>query len=283
MSFVSHYSTRMPVGLRWMILALLGATLSAVDVSVGTTADQQAPRPTRPSQGQAQSRPAPAIFAPGEALHYTAILNDLPAGDAQIRLRKEQQDGREVYRVTAQAGSNEWIDYLIQLRGKAEGTFMTRDFTPLLFQAVYTYAERQRELGVRYDPASKSLLGNAQKRGRMKARTVPATGVYDPIAAFYFLRSNSLTPGASLQAEVFTGKERYRITAQVVRKENAVLTTGTRPAFRVHLATYSLDDSPNENLLPPETTVWVSTDATHIPLKLESFIPIGRLVVELNR
>ncbi|MGH8007392.1 MAG: DUF3108 domain-containing protein, partial [Candidatus Binatia bacterium] len=81
----------------------------------------------------------------------------------------------------------------------------------------------------------------------------------------------------------FTGKERYRIAAQVIRKENVLLTTGTRPALRLHPAVFSLDDAPQENLLPQETTLWVTTDATHTPLKLESFLPIGRLVVELSQ
>jgi len=49
---------------------------------------------------------APAAFARGETLAYTAMLNELPAGDAEVRLRQERQDGREVYRVTAQASTS---------------------------------------------------------------------------------------------------------------------------------------------------------------------------------
>ena len=55
-----------------------------------------------------------------------------------------------------------------------------------------------------------------------------------------------------------------------------------RPAIRLHPAVFSLDEAPQENLLPPETTLWVTADAAHTPLKFESFMPIGRLVVELN-
>ncbi|MGH7963681.1 MAG: DUF3108 domain-containing protein [Candidatus Binatia bacterium] len=230
-----------------------------------------------------QSRLVPGAFARGESLTYTALLNELPAGDAAIRLRKEQQSGRDVYRATVQANSSEWVDYLVRLRSAADGMFTASGFTPLRFHLTYTYGERQRELGVRYDPAAKMLLGSAKRRDREKERTVPAANAYDPVTAFYFLRSSNLTPGKPLQVEVFTGKERYRIAAQVIRKENVLLTTGTRPALRLHPAVFSLDDAPQENLLPQETTLWVTTDATHTPLKLESFLPIGRLVVELSQ
>ena len=68
----------------------------------------------------------------------------------------------------------------------------------------------------------------------------------------------------------------------MVKKEDVPLTSGVRPAIRLHPAVFSLDEAPQENLLPPETTLWVAADETHTPLKLESFMPIGRLVVELN-
>ena len=242
-------------------------------------------RPPQPAQGTpAATAPplAPAAFARGETLVYTAMLNELPAGDAEVRLRQERQDGREVYRVTAQARTSELIDYLYRLRGTADGMFTTEGFTPLLFRLAYNHNDRPREMGVRYDPAAKMLLGSAKKRERVKERSVPAGDVYDPITAFYWLRGRDLTPGKPLQVEVFTGKARYRVAALVVKKEDVPLISGMRPAIRLHPAVFSLDEAPQENLLPPETTLWVTADETHTPLKLESFMPIGRLVVELN-
>jgi hypothetical protein len=211
------------------------------------------------------------------------MLNELPAGDVRLQLRKEQRDGREVYRLTAQGRTNELIDYLYRLRGTADGTFTANGFTPLLFRLTYTEGERQRELGVRYDLATKTLVGSVKRRDRVKERNVSAADVYDPITAFYFLRSRDLTPGKPLQVEVFTGKERYRIVAPVVRKEDVQFTSGVRPAVRLHPQVFSLDEAPQENLLPPETTLWVSADEAHTPLKLESFVPIGQIVIVLSQ
>ncbi len=246
-------------------------------------ADKHPPRPAAVTPAPSQSHTASAVFTQGETLSYTALLNELPAGDAEIRLRKEQQDGREVYRVTGQARTNELIDYLYRLRGTAEGMFTANGLTPVLFHVAYTDNDRPRELDVRYDAKTKTLQGSIKRKDRVTERSVPATDVYDPSTALYLFRNTELTPGKPFQVEVFTGKERYRITAQVIRKENVQLTSGPRPALRLHLMIFSLDDAPQKNLLPDETTLWVATDATHTPLKLESFVPIGQVVMELSK
>jgi hypothetical protein len=107
--------------------------------------------------------------------------------------------------------------------------------------------------------------------------------VYDPSTALYRFRSTDLTPGKTVQVEVFTGKDRYRITARVVRKENVRLTSGERSAIRLHPMVFSVDDAPQKNLIPEATSLWVATDTAHTPLKLESVVPIGQIVVELSQ
>lgn len=264
-------------------MGMLALAFVFTSVLLLSAAEKSSPQSTQANKAATNSRLVSVPFARGETLSYTALLNDLPAGDGEIRLRKEQKDGREVYRAAVRANSSEWVDYLVRLRSAADGMFSASGFTPLHFRLTYTYGERQRELGVRYDPVAKVLLGSTKRRERTRERTVPATNAYDPVTAFYWLRSSDLTPGKPLQVEVFTGKERYRIAAQVIRKENVLLTNGVRPAIRLHPAVFSLDDAPQQNLLPQETTLWVTTDAAHTPLKLESFLPIGRLVIELNQ
>lgn len=266
---------------RWVIVSLLSLAVCVMAFSL-LSADPRPHEVVRDVSGSTHPRVLPAVFARGEHLVYTAKLNEVPAGESAIRLRKERQNGREVYRATLQGRSSEWIDYLYRLRGTAEGTFTANGFTPLLFHLTYTDNDRLRELGVRYDPAARTLLGSVKRRAQVKERRVPAQGVYDPITAFYLLRSSDLPLGKPFQVEVFTGKERYRIVMQVVRNEEVLLASGVRPAIRLHPAVFSLDDAPQENLLPQATTVWVTADETRAPLKLESFLPVGVLVIELS-
>jgi len=268
--------------LRSATLSLSFVLLILSDFSA-QAADKRPPRPAAVAPAPSQSPSASTAFTREETLAYTALLNELPAGDAEIRLRKEQQDGREIYRMTGQARTNELIDYLYRLRGTVEGMFTANGLTPLLFRLAYTDNGRPRELAVRFDPKTKTLQGSVKKKDKVTERSIPASEVYDPSAALYLLRSANLAPGKPFQVEVFTGKERYRITAQVIRKEDVQLTSGMRPALRLHPMVFSLDDAPQKNLLPDETTLWVATDAAHTPLKLESFVPIGQVVVELKQ
>ncbi|MGE0684301.1 MAG: DUF3108 domain-containing protein [Candidatus Binatia bacterium] len=268
--------------MRYGLTPKLGIFLFFSFCTVVWAADKQTPRRTPTAPAQTQPSATAALFAKGEALTYIAKLNELPAGDGEIRLRKTQQDGREVYRVTAQGRTNELVDMLFNVRGEADGLFAASGFSPISFRFAFTERDRPRELGVRYDPGTKTLVGMTRKKERAKERSEPASEVYDPFSAFYLLRSRALTPGSSQQIAVFTGKDRYQVTTHVVRKENILLLNGERPAVRLHLQGFNTADGARENVFPKETTLWVSPDPTHIPLKLESFLPFGLFVVELN-
>lgn len=227
-------------------------------------------------------RQVPLVFARGETLTYTATLNEFPAGSWQIRLSRARHGRREVYRTTAQGRTSELIEYLYRLHGTADGLFTANGFTPLTFRFAYSDHKRTRELSVRYDPTTQMLQGTKKKKSRAVARSIPAGGVYDPLTALYVLRSNQLVPGSIVRVDVFTGHERYRVIAHVIGKENLLLTQSIRPAIRLQPAVFSLDTAPEDNLLPPETSLWVTPDSAHVPLKLESLLPLGRFVIELT-
>lgn len=239
--------------------------------------------PHRPPTSQAQPLAPDALFTQGETLTYTAKLNELPAGDGEIRLRKIQQSGQDVYQVTARGRTNELVDVLFNIRGEADGLFAANGFSPISFRFAFTERDRSHELGVRYDAATNTLIGLAKKKERARERREPAAAVYDPFSAFYLLRSRDLTPGSSQQIAVFTGKDRYQLTAHVVRQERILLLDDERAAVRLHLEGFKATDGGRKNALPQETTLWVSPDPRHVPLKLESFLPFGQFVAELNR
>lgn len=268
--------------MRYRFTYSFGAVLSLL-LSVSTfAADKRPVRPAASTATVSQPSQASSLFAKGETLSYLAKLNELPAGDGELRLRKELYEGRDVYQVTAQGRTNELVDVLFSLRGTAKGTFAATGFSPVSFRLVYTERARPRELGVHYDPQTKRLVGVTKKKNQAKERSEPASGVYDPFSALYVLRSRDLTPGSSHQLDVFTGKDRYQVIARVVRKETVILGEHERPAVRLHLEGFKAADGQRQNAFPDETTLWVSPDATHVPLKLESYLPFGAFVVELS-
>ncbi|NOT56236.1 MAG: DUF3108 domain-containing protein [Deltaproteobacteria bacterium] len=262
--------------------------LVSVCVSLPTFAETKRQRrsataPKKPSvKAPTPAPPVPLVFARGERLAYTATLNELPAGEGELSLRKEQDDGREVYRFTAQARSNELVDYLYRRRDSAEATFTAANYMPVFFRLRSKENERHREYGVQYDPRTQTLIGQVKRRDRVKERTLPAGTAHDPASALYLLRSQDFQPGTTLEAEVFTGRDHFRVRARVIGKERITLGTGQRQAIRLQPEVFSLDKASGDNLLPSETTLWVTADAAHTPLKIESYLPLGHVVVELT-
>lgn len=234
----------------------------------------------------AQPKPVlpPSIFAQGETLRFSATFNQLDAGGGDVQLRKEKlSDGREVFRFSGKARTSEWVDLLYKRRDSADATFGLGDYSPLSFLLLSREGDRRREYSVRYDPTTKALIGSVKRKNRVREQSLPAGKVYDPISALYLLRSRELVSGTSIETQVFTGRGHYRFVAQVVGKETIEVDGKKRAALRLQPEVYSLDKDTNENILPQETTLWVSADPLHIPLKLESGTTWGWIIVELDR
>ncbi|MGE0826693.1 MAG: DUF3108 domain-containing protein [Candidatus Binatia bacterium] len=238
------------------------------------------PRATVP----ASPTPAPSPFAAGERLTFSAFFNALPAGDGEFLLRRERQaDGIEAFRFIGQARTNELIDVLYKRRDSAEAVFGLRDYLPGSFRLLSREGSRRREYTVRYDPDTKTLRGSAKKRKRTSEQSLVATNVYDPVSALYLLRSRELVPGKPIAVTLFTGKGRYRFVAQVVKRETVLVNNQEHQALRLRPQIFSLDKNLAKNILPEETNFWVSADALHTPLKLESATTWGWITVELKK
>ena len=232
---------------------------------------------------QPKSLTPPSIFAQGETLRFSATFNQLEAGSGEVQLRREQADGREVFRFSGKARTSEWIDYLYKRRDSADARFEIKDYSPFSFLMSSREGDRRREYEVRYDPQSKTLVGSVKRKNRTREQSLPVGNVYDPVSALYLLRSRELVPGTPVETQIFTGKGLYRFTAKVLEKETIEVDGRKRPALRLHPEMYSLEKDTHENILPQETTLWVSADPTHIPLKLESGTVWGWIVVELEK
>jgi hypothetical protein len=225
----------------------------------------------------------PSIFAQGETLRFSATFNQLEAGSGEVQLRREQTDGREVFRFSGKARTSEWIDYLYKRRDSADARFEIKDYSPFSFLMSSREGDRQRDYEVQYDPQTKTLVGRVKRRNRTREQSLSVGNVYDPVSALYLLRSRALVPGTPVETQIFTGKGLYRFTAKVLEKETIEVDGRKRPALRLHPELYSLEKDTHENILPQETTLWVSADPTHIPLKLESGTMWGWIVVELDK
>jgi hypothetical protein len=225
----------------------------------------------------------PSIFAQGETLRFSATFNQLEAGSGEVQLRREQADGREVFRFSGKARTSELVDYLYRRRDSADARFEIKDYSPFSYLLSSREGDRRREYEVRYDPQTKTLVGSVKRKNRIREQSLPAGNVYDPVSALYLLRSRALVPGKPVEMQIFTGKGLYRFTAKVLEKETIEVDGRKRPALRLHPEVYSLEKDTHENILPQETTLWVSADPTHIPLKLESGTVWGWIVVELDK
>ena len=270
-----------------VLIVFLAVLLSDDALAVNKQTQQPLVKRKIPQKADpAQSKPpnTSSIFAQGEMLRFSATFNQLEAGGGEIRLRKERQaDGHDTFRFTGRAQTSEWVDLLYKRRDNADATFGMSDYSPRSFLLLSREGDRDREYGVRYDPQTKMLIGSVKRKNRIREYSLPAGNIYDPVSALYLLRSRNLVPGVPIETQVFTGRSHYRFVAQVLEKEIIEVAGKKQSALRLHPQVYSLEKDTHENILPKETTLWVSADPAHIPLKFESETIWGWIVVELDK
>jgi hypothetical protein len=125
--------------------------------------------------------------------------------------------------------------------------------------------------------------GKAQVQ-RMKEGGPPSQSSYDvdPTAediasAFFFLRTQSLVPGADLSIPVFTGSHSWNMLAHVNPPEPLTVTAGAFTALPLDVDVHFQGKLESKRRLK----VWVSDDARHVLLRIEAELMLGALHGEL--
>lgn len=101
---------------------------------------------------------------------------------------------------------------------------------------------------------------------------------HDVLSAFYFIRTLKLKVGETYNLAAVSGKKKYNLKVICHRKEEI-----TVPAGRFQ--TIVVEPVLKEDGLfkaKGKLTIWLTDDSKHIPVKMESKIPVGSIKAELT-
>ncbi|MGH7840040.1 MAG: DUF3108 domain-containing protein, partial [Candidatus Binataceae bacterium] len=120
------------------------------------------------------------------------------------------------------------------------------------------------------------------RAGRTWIRRFSGGEPWGPFSGAMMALAQPLTPGATYTVDVFSGGNRYVFAFAVLKREQITTALGSFAALRIEPSAVWL----SENSFRSQTssmTVWVTDDARHLPLRIESAVFFGTVRADLTQ
>ena len=232
-----------------------------------------------PLQSPAGAADSALPFSTGEALSYSVRWEMVRAGRATFRvLPPTTHHDRNVRHFSLEVKSNRYVDMLYKIRDRLDG-YTDMDFSHSVFYTKTQSGKDKKQIKVRFDwennTATYSNFGGIRDPVDIPAQT------FDPLSAFYKMRTTDLKPGQTLSFPITDGKKQFIQKADVIEKQVLNLESGPMDTFLIVPAVnhFSGVFKKSEN---PTVRVWVSADDKKIPIRIKVKVFIGSVIFDLE-
>lgn len=216
-------------------------------------------------------------FLSGEKIHYTLFYNVVGmyvnAGKADFTTQSSNLNGVDTYTFTAIGKSNASYDWIFKVRDKYESIVDSKSLLP------YQFTRNIHEGGFRQN----DLLEFSQKNRSVISANITYLSsdcTYDVISAIYAARNmkfSSLQIGDKVYLNFFLDKDLHPSYFKYLGKEVVSTQYGTFKAIK--LAPLLVKGSMFKG--GEKMIIWITDDANHIPVRIESPIIVGSIKMDM--
>ena len=216
-------------------------------------------------------------FQDGESISFVVFYNVIGlyvnAGDANFTVALDRINNKPVYHVVGIGNSNPSYDWIFKVRDRYETYFDTTNLQPLKFIRNINEGGFKQSENVSFNQQTSTAITT---NGVFK---VPGC-IQDVLSAIYYARNidfNRYQPDDKIPFSMFLDNEVHNLYIKYEGKETIKTKYGKFRAIRFKpLLVKGTMFSGGEKM-----TVWVSDDANHIPLRIESPIVVGSVKVDM--
>jgi hypothetical protein len=216
-------------------------------------------------------------FKNGERIVFKVYYNMNPfwihAGDAQFVVNSELLENKKVFHITGIGKTAKSYDWFFKVNDKYESIIDQETLLPHRFirnvneggYKIYNYVSFNHAIG-------KAVSTNG-------TFAIPHC-VQDVLSAIYFARNidyNQYKPGAKIPFSMFLDDKVYDLYIRYVGKQEIETKYGKFRAIKI--MPLLIDGTIFKG--GEKMTVWVSDDANHIPVRIESPILVGSIKVDM--
>jgi hypothetical protein len=238
----------------------------------------QTPAPT--AQAATPRREAAVPFRVGEVLTYDVAWSSyLVAGSAVSRVvEKRPSYGSTAYYIVAEGRPLPLISRLYALYYKMDS--LVDSFT-LLTQRTSVYMEegaRKRSLSTLFNRASGRAQFEMQGDPPVKSDFAVPQNAQDGLSALYALRTRAYKAGERFAIPVADEGMLYTANFEVSGPEPIKVPFGQVDAWNLRITIVDAASQP----VGRNIAAWISTDARHLPVKLQAELPVGAFGLALR-
>lgn len=217
-------------------------------------------------------------FQHGEKIEYTVFYNVIGiyinAGSASFTTSQEKYNNNDVFHVVGLGNTNSKYDWIFKVRDRYESYFTTNDLHSLKFIRNINEGSYKKYEEVSFNPQTNTAI---TKEGVYK---VPGK-IQDVVNALYYARNidyDKYKPGDKINFSMFLDGQVYELYIKYVGKGTVKTRFGKYNAIKLSpLLIKGSVFKDNDKM-----TIWVSDDANHIPVRVESPIAVGTVKMDLK-
>ena len=216
-------------------------------------------------------------FQPDEKITYTVFYNVvgiyLNAGTATFTTLSDKFQNNDVYHVVGEGKTNPHYDWIFKVRDRYESYFDAKDLQPLKFVRNVNEGKYSKHGEVTFNQKTNTAVTS---NGVYK---VPGN-VQDVISVLYYARNidySNYRVDEKIPFTMFLDNQVYNMYIHYMGKETIKTKYGKFNAIK--LKPLLLKGSIFEG--GEKMTIWVTDDANHIPVRVESPITVGSVKIDL--
>ena len=246
--------------------AVLAAIVLAGPGAAASQQERSAPR-----------RETAVPFTAGERLTYDVSWSSLlTAGAATIHVaEKKPSYGSTAYYIVAEGRPTPLVSKLYSLYYKVDTLLDTYTLLPQR-GSVYSEEGKQRRMKTtRFDHRKKQADYQVETRTIVRKSLGISAVAQDPLGALFVLRSIALKAGEKITMPICDGGTSYRVLIEAGATETVMTRTGDVQAQRLSI-------TPPAEVGARALSVWFSSDAARVPVKMSAQLPVGAFVLTLS-
>ncbi len=211
-----------------------------------------------------------AIYNAGETLDYDLSWSRISGGAARMTIGPIYPDR---WRITSVAKSGTFFSHFFKVRDEIESVVSTRDFSTIEYHKVLAEGSKRKD--------ELTVIDFKDNIAIRKGKAIPVTRpIFDPLSMWYYLRDLELTPGKVYTFTIIADGKIYTVAANVGKRETLTTPAGTfntvvvEPKMEAEAGVFKDEQR--------RLQIWFSDDARHIPVRIQSDVKIGSIVVTLK-
>ncbi len=206
-------------------------------------------------------------------VYYSVIGAYVLAGDATFTCVNEKFQNKNTYHIEGVGNSNKKYDFIFKVRDKYESWIDTSTFLPIKFTRNVSEGKYKKTELISFAHKEKTATSNNKK-------TVIPACVQDVLSATYYARNinfDKLAIGDKVEFSMMMDDEIFNMYIKYLGKEKVKTKFGKFNAikFKPLLLKGTIFEGGEK------MTVWVSDDANHLPLRVDSPISVGSVKIDM--